>query len=211
MSQRGGQKTGIYRSKLEQSWAMFFVQYGIPFINEPRYYDNWLPDFELTACRALIEIKPTPPIAEREVSRYYRGMSYAFRSEKRDIVLLVGFPMFPTGYLENIMGFADSTLGDDWGSFDKNFIVRGTELVQCKKCEAYFFIGNMGGWQCRKCGYYAGSQGFNRHCLDWEPWKRLNPWVKKWFDTDWNKPEKAIKSPAGLAFYLANQEMGQGE
>ncbi len=154
--QREGHKVGIYRSKLEQSWAMFFVEYGIPFVHEPRYYDAWLPDFELSDCRALIEVKPTLGIAKEEVPRYYAGMKWAFYNERRDIILLVGRPEIDEhGCLKNICGFADKTRGKDFwfGAGDARF-------VRCKRCEAYFFIG-LGRWNCRKCDYYDGDDGFD--------------------------------------------------
>jgi hypothetical protein len=149
--QREGKRTGIYRSKLEQRWAKFFVEYGIPFIHEPRYYHDWLPDFELTDCRALIEIKPTQDIAREEVPRYYEGMRLAFYDEKRDIVLLVGNPEIDEyGCSKNICGFADRTyvgkesglyeVKGNWGE-DFRAGAGDAQFVQCKRCEAYFFIG----------------------------------------------------------------------
>ncbi|MBA7578110.1 hypothetical protein ES708_19966 [subsurface metagenome] len=168
--QRKGHKVGIYRSKLEQSWAMFFVEYGIPFIHEPRYYYEWLPDFELPDCRALIEVKPTLEIAREEVPRYYAGMKWAFYNEKRDIVLLVGRPKIDDyGASDNICGFADKTyvgkenglyeVQGDWG---KDFYsgAGDAQFVRCKRCEAYFFIG-LGNWNCRRCDYCDGDQCFD--------------------------------------------------
>lgn len=165
---REGMKIGIYRSKLEQSWAMFFVEYGIPFIHEPRYYCEWLPDFELPDCRALVEVKPTLEIARGEMPRYFKGMKVAYCSEKRDIVLFIGKPKIDDyGASNNICGFADRTyVGKKYGLYevkdwDKDFwCAAETQFVQCKRCGAYFFIG-LGSWECRKCGYYDGDQGFD--------------------------------------------------
>ncbi len=217
MSQREGKRTGMYRSKLEQPWAMFLVEHGIPFVYEPKRYGNWLPDFELTDCRALIEVKPTGGVSQEELPKYYEGMKLAYYNEKRDIVVLIGQPMFDDGNIHNVLYFIDGTCATTPNSFDEalSYPARYTYLVRCKKCEAYFFISSSDGSRgqhrkCRKCGYYDGDRGFECSCLDWENWERLNPWVKKWFDPDWNKPQKGIKSPAGLAFYLATQEVAQG-
>lgn len=165
---REGKKVGIYRSKLEQDWAMFFVECGIPFIHEPKYYGNWLPDFELTDCRALIEVKPTVEIADKEVPGKKEGMWLAY-IENHDIVVLVGQPVLFAMYhnafglgLWNVAEFWDSTYLEDL-DFIKNpegYGYHGQgEFVQCVDCGGYYFIG-LGSFKCRKCGYYDGDQTY---------------------------------------------------
>ena len=162
--------TGIYRSLLEQSWARCFVDFGIPFVHEPQYYGNWLPDFFLPDCKALIEIKPTIEIADAEIPAVLSGMFQAYKAH-HDIVVIVGEPYGDT--ISRIHKFADVTALDyslspalkklmpDYDpepTIDK-FFDRQAELVRCLECRAYFFIG-LNAWTCRHCGAYNGDQHF---------------------------------------------------
>lgn len=206
-SKREGKRTGIYRSKLEQAWAMFFVECGIPFIHEPKYYGNWLPDFELTDCRVLIEVKPTVKIADEEVPEKREGMELAV-NEKYDVVILIGQPRLgregigidmsvpsPAGLaklqvyqelyekgeapaiLLNIYEFMDYTYSD-WGCAS----VGWGGFVQCTECGAYFLIGE-GIYVCRHCGFYEGDHGikrpeFNKEVID--KYLDSEAWVDLW-------------------------------
>ncbi len=70
-------KPVIYRSQLEHEWAMHFAMRGVKFIYEPRYYRDWLPDFELIDLRLLIEIKPTADIWREECGKALQGLEMA--------------------------------------------------------------------------------------------------------------------------------------
>lgn len=140
---REGKKTGIYRSKLEQAWARFFVDCGIPFIHEPKYYDNWLPDFELIDCRALLEIKPTVKIAREELKGKEEGLWLA--NQKHDIVVLVGRPKI----LEMDVEFGGS-------GPELDFVLTPPFLAHIHHCWKHFVLDGILGFAERGDSYLLG-------------------------------------------------------
>lgn len=164
---REGQKVGIYRSKLERNWALFFTQLGILFKYEPQYYYDWLPDFELMDSGVLVEIKPTLEIAWIEIPERFPGMRLAAHG-RRDVVLLIGQPSISKeGSLNNIGGFADCTYNDTQSElvyFSKFWAAEVVRFVKCRNCKHYFFIG-IGSGVCRICSHYDGGQGFEQYPL----------------------------------------------
>ena len=80
-----------YRSQLEHEWALEFAKRGLDMVYEPRYYGNWLPDFENVERGILFEIKPTVPIAAEEIPKIRDGIMASLLEKKR-VILLTGSP-----------------------------------------------------------------------------------------------------------------------
>lgn len=171
-----------FRSRSEARWAVFFDTLGIKYIYEPEGYvfddgTHYLPDFYLPNAKMFFEVKGLELTKEDE-SKINKLITY---SGKNVAVGYSDMSFQATSIYEDQKGNPICDMdpkGDSW-------------LIQCYSCNEYQFIGSIGSWACRGCGYYDGDSGFVCFCSG------------DWPDTSdsWNKPSGEVLD----AFITARQ------
>lgn len=149
-----------FRSRTEARWAVFFDALGIKYVYEPEGYvfddgTHYLPDFYLPKAKMFFEVKGMGLTSE-DASKIDKLITYSGKN-------------VAIGYSD--MSFqATSIYGED----EKGHRICSMDtkedswLIRCDSCKEFQFIGSIGSWECRGCGYYDGDSGFIQYCTgDW--------------------------------------------
>lgn len=142
-----------FRSRLEARWAVFFGELGIEYIYEPEGFifpdgTHYLPDFYLPDMHTFFEVKGI--MNDKDMHKINQLLDYSGKHVA--------------------IGYADMTFeASDLCEVDENgnpvYQFYGTEnssLCLCNDCNKYYFMGEIGSWECRCCGAYDGDNGFIR-------------------------------------------------
>ena len=171
-----------FRSRLEARWAVFFDSLSIPYVYEPEGLNiggvYYLPDFYLPDCNQFFEVK---------------GVMSELDEKKIDALIKAGYSV--TISYDN--GFFRSC--DNWSyPGDKHFELTTcySQLCRCTTCKKYWFMGNLGTWQCQCCGGYDGDSGFE---IIMECDKTEQTWLSKTELWDVAKQARFEDSPKKLA------------
>lgn len=146
-----------FRSRSEARWAVFFDTLGIKYIYEPEGYvfddgTHYLPDFYLPNSKTFFEVKGLELTKEDEL--------------KIDKLITYSGKNVAIGYSD--MSFQATSIYEDKETIFSMDSKSESWLIQCYSCNEYQFIGSLGSWSCRCCGYYDGNSGFDYFCSgDW--------------------------------------------
>lgn len=144
-----------FRSRLEARWAVFLDAVGIKYLYEPEGFEfedgtRYLPDFYLPDSHQFLEVKGV------QTERDWHKVDCLI-DEGQDVVV----------------GFSDMSFRAwnwDWGPLEGPKVLRYSNedesyLVRCAKCGKYYFMAELGTYECRACGHYDGNATFELEVL----------------------------------------------
>lgn len=140
-----------FRSRSEARWAVFFDTLGVKYIYEPEGYvfedgTRYLPDFYLPNANMFFEVKGLELSKEDE-----NKIKKLFTYSKKHVAVGYSDMSFQATSMFPGSEFELDSKSESW-------------LINCFDCGEYQFIGSIGSWSCRGCGYYNGDSGFEYCC-----------------------------------------------
>lgn len=155
-----------FRSRLEARWAIFFDALNIKYFYETEGLvlpngEYYLPDFYLPASKTFFEVKGV--MSEKDMSK----ISQLLSCNKN---VAIGYPDMSFQACEQFPAYGQKDDGYSLSCKEESW------LIYCYACNEYHFIGALGSWECRCCGYYDGDSGFSVECYG--NWVNGDWWVK---------------------------------
>lgn len=132
-----------FRSKLEARYAIGFDRLGLQWGYEGKAFASsdgiiYTPDFYLPELNLYFEVKGEMKTAD------YRRIEM-FHSQGHDIVI---------GHSDGTMTIYRMTSHGDYKD--------DCAVAKCRKCGGVFFVTELWGWECTRCGAYESD-----HYIEW--------------------------------------------
>jgi hypothetical protein len=167
-----------FRSKLEADWARWFDAHQMRWVYESEGFDLgdgiwYMPDFWLPALRTIVEVKGI-------LDDLDRAKLFRFTCIAAEHNIMVALAQAPVGENYQLcLPSPQSVCGDgcelnEW-KFPSNGIgakcVGCDSLIElefqsdvivakCASCHSWYFLDQMMGWACPRCGFYDGNRTF---------------------------------------------------